>query len=248
MKIKYEGFGYDGEHKSRLIEAEIDESLLDCDIYLEFEKPCGKKLVSEPLEIIKDEENKKGLCSYWLHNELLNQVGYLKIQLVAKKTEYTEKSRIYEYYVAQSINASERINSEFKDVLTDLKEKVDEIAIGGGTSDYNSLENQPLKVITSMDSKNPVILRSLESGLYRLHGYFKPFENYTGALFTVPAPLFAAIANDGTKTYMQLYFAFNNMIQYFEITDETYTNINVMLNDLVNRITNLEAKIAELGG
>ena len=101
-----------------------------------------------------------------------------------------------------------------------------------GTSDYNNLENQPIKIINSMDSTNPVNLRSLESGLYRLYGYFKPYEDYTGNLFTVPAPLFSAVVNNGTITYIQLYFAYGNMIQYFELTDSDFTNKNIMLNDL----------------
>ena len=268
MKIKFDGYGYSGEHKSRLIEFEIDKKLIDCEIYLEFKKECGKKLVTKPLEIILDTENDRGVGSYWLGNELLDNVGYLKMQLVAKGSEYIEKSSIYSYYVSESINASETINSEFEDVITDLEKKkadgieysegtlkltakglvIGEVEIsGGGVSDYNNLSNQPLKVITSLDSNNPVNLRSLESGLYRLHGYFKPYESYTGA-FTVPAPLFAAVVNNGSVTYMQLYFAYNNMIQYFELTDEAFTNTNVMLNTLVTKITELEEKVAKIGG
>ena len=115
MTITYNGYGYQGEHNSRVLLISIDEDLRSNDIYLEFEKPSGKKLVSSKLELVNGEGY------YLLPSELLTDIGYLKMQLVARDTDYIEKSRIYEYYIAQSINATETIESEFEDALTELE-------------------------------------------------------------------------------------------------------------------------------
>lgn len=104
--------------------------------------------------------------------------------------------------------------------------------------DFNVMSDA-VKVIDSSDSSNPVNLRSLESGLYKLYGYFIPYEGYAGSMFTVPAPLFGAVVNNGTISYIQLYFAYNNMIQYFELTDSSFTNKNVMLSS-IGELSNLK--------
>lgn len=115
MTITYNGYGYQGEHNSRVLLISVREELRSNDIYIEFEKPSGKKLASSKLDLVD------GSGYYLLPSELLTDIGYLKIQLVARDVDYIEKSRIYEYYIAQSINAMDSIESEFEDVLTELE-------------------------------------------------------------------------------------------------------------------------------
>lgn len=111
-----------------------------------------------------------------------------------------------------------------------------------GTTDYDSLENQPIKRITSMDGENPIVLRSLKSGAYLLHGWFSP---YTGSTVKMAAqtPVIAVVATSSDTSYIQLFFPFNNIIQYFEIKDDNFTSKNVSLNNLLSRIEALEEKI-----
>lgn len=249
MKIEYNEFGYNGEHLSRKVVVIVEESLQDKNIYIEFQKPDGKKLVSQKLTIIE------GTCNCYLCKELLDQVGYLKMQLVAKGENYVEKSQIYEYYVSVSINATDEVVSEFKDVLIDLEErKADSISYennqlqlmangkpigevitisggGSGTTDYNKLENKPIEKLVSMDYENPIILRDLESNVYVLHGYFKPFVS-SDTILAAQTPVQVGIARSSDISYVQLLFPFNNMIQYFEITDNSYTENSFSLNDL----------------
>lgn len=249
MNIEFKEFCYNGEHLSRIVVINVEEGLQDKSIYLEFQKPDCKKLVSQKLDIVE------GKCDYYLCKELLDQIGYLKLQLVAKGDNFIKKSKIYEYYVATSINATDETVSEFKDVLTGLEEsKADSLVYennqlqllangkpvgepitisggGGGTTDYEKLENRPIEKLVSMDYEKPIILRDLESNVYVLHGYFKPFAT-SDVLMAAQTPIQVGIAKSSEISYVQLMFPFNNMIQYFEISDNSYTENSLSLNDL----------------
>lgn len=85
-----------------------------------------------------------------------------------------------------------------------------------------------VKEIVNMDSTKPISLRTLESGVYVLHGYFKPCEAVT-QLVMAQVPLYASVANVGTMSYVQLFYSVNNSIQYLEITDETFVFDTVSL-------------------
>ena len=55
------------------------------------------------------------------------------------------------------------------DVYAQLMEKLNSIDPNGGGRTY------PIKYVESMDTENMVNLRDIESGIYILYGYFKPF-------------------------------------------------------------------------
>ena len=117
MTIENNEIGYNGEHLSRVVVVNVEEELRDKDIYLEFQKPSGKKLVSSKLTL------EDGKCEYYLGKDLLDEIGYLKIQVVAKGENFVKKSSRYGLYIADSINASEEVNEEFEDVLTEKEKK-----------------------------------------------------------------------------------------------------------------------------
>lgn len=254
MDIVFSDYGFNGEDNSRLITINVESALQNKRIWLEFQKPHGQKMVSD--ELSNDLNN--GSIEYYLRSDLLDEIGNLKMQVIASEVGFVKKSKIYEYYVAKSINATEQIADETPSVFDKLGIIVNDgdgtnyladdgtyKTVSGGVADYNDLTNQPIIIITSLDSANPVNLRSLASGLYRLHGYFKPYATFTGA-FTVPTPLFSAVVNNGDTSYVQLYFAYNNMIQYFELTDENFTNTNVMLNSVLSQLSDLNDRVTAL--
>lgn len=115
MTIENNEIGYNGEHLSRLLVVNVEEELRDKDIYLEFQKPSGKKLVSSKLTL------EDGRCEYYLGKDLNDENGYLKIQVVAKGENFVKKSSKYGLYISDSINASEEVNEEFEDVLIELE-------------------------------------------------------------------------------------------------------------------------------
>lgn len=75
-------------------------------------------------------------------------------------------------------------------------------------------------------------LRTLETGLYLLYGYFTPYVGSNVSMLA-PAPSLTSIINDEDITYVQIYFAYRNQIQYLEIKDDWYERTNVYLNKLV---------------
>lgn len=92
----------------------------------------------------------------------------------------------------------------------------------------NSGGGGAVKMIENMDSTNPVSLRDLASGVYVLHGYFKPC-NAVSNVVMAQTPLYASVVYSANMSYIQLFYAVGNSIQYFEITDETFTLETVSL-------------------
>lgn len=90
--------------------------------------------------------------------------------------------------------------------------------LGGG--DYNALNNQPVKWVNSEEG-NPVIVRTLNSGLYIFSGTFLP---YTGADETMSfsAKCLVQVLNTGTTTYLMIFYPPNATFQYCKITNGVY--------------------------
>lgn len=235
----------------------------DKDLYLEFEKSNGEKYVSKPLKLNKKEDGTYN-ATFEMVNSLLDSKGELKCEVVLRNDDnYVFKSYTYKFYVMDSINASETLQKENPDFISEAKKTLDEMknivdtsgdgtkylandgqykTVTGGTSDYNVLENKPIEVIESMDRNNPVILKSLQSGAYMLHGYFKAYEGAPKSIIA-QIPLVAYVATTSTTSYIQLFFAYNNQIQYYAITENDYDSQSVSISDLVSRIEALESKV-----
>ena len=122
--IEFYDFGFNGEHLSRIVVVNVEEGLQNKDVYLEFQKPNGEKYVSKKIILVD------GKCDYLLHKTLCDEVGYLKLQLVAKGEDFIQKSKVYEYYIATSINATDEVFDEgFEDVITGIEiSKADDIS------------------------------------------------------------------------------------------------------------------------
>lgn len=99
-------------------------------------------------------------------------------------------------------------------------------------------------------SDNPVVLRTLASGTYVLKGKFIP---YTGSTRTVSftSSLLVNIITKTAGTHVQVFYPVNNVVQFLEITDESYERTDIELNELLARLEALEnggssARIAEV--
>lgn len=92
-------------------------------------------------------------------------------------------------------------------------------------------EDIPAIKLTSMDSSNPIVLRNLDSNVYVLHGYILPYQG-SSDLYAAQTPIQAGVAKSSDASFVQLFFPYNNMLQYFEITDSSYTENTVNLNEV----------------
>lgn len=162
--------------------------------------------------------------------------------------EYLDKTSEKYKVLEQIVNAIK--GDEVKNIKTtsELNEWLMKIANsiitggGSGVSDYNKLENVPITSVINMDANNPFVLKTLASGVYLLHGYFKANEVTTNKI-VAQVPMMASVSTSSTKSFIQLFFAYNNQIQYLEITDEDYTMTNFSLTNLASRIEALESKV-----
>lgn len=241
------------ENKAVILCFYLTEKMLSKDFYLDIEKPDGTKFRTQKLTT---EDNK---INYEVPNSILDISGFMNIEVILQKDDVIEKYPSLSFKVEEAINAIETLPEDNPTLLMKM-EKVVEIIdtdgdgtkylsddgtykeVSGGSTDYDDLENKPIKRMVSMDGNNPVILKELESGVYLLHGWFSP---YTGSTVKMAAqtPVIATVATSSTASYIQLFFPFNNIIQYFEIKDDDFTSKNVSLNNLLSRIEALEGKI-----
>lgn len=75
--------------------------------------------------------------------------------------------------------------------------------------------------VENTDSENKIPLRSLDSGMYILYGYFTAYEGCTKA-FSFSADMIAAVLKETDTSYVQIFYPKGNAIQYLEISDGDY--------------------------
>lgn len=73
--------------------------------------------------------------------------------------------------------------------------------------------------LESMDRNNPIVLRGLADGLYKIRGYMKYYEGFSGIIAADPSVL-VQIGNSSTKTYVL--FVDYSGFQKYEITNTSY--------------------------
>ena len=87
--------------------------------------------------------------------------------------------------VVTSINNTETVVEEYHDVLEQWKQHVYDVTY-------------QIKRVESLDTENMVYLRDLESDLYMLHGYFKPFPGSDSTLFVDKGFYMVARTDEGS--------------------------------------------------
>lgn len=200
------GKTYENEATTLMYELKGEE-LLTKDFYIEFEKPDGTKISTSKLEIeIREDEiiKTEGIVKYSIPNSLLDLKGTLKVEAVLRNSEgLVWKSYTQKFEILESINASEAIPEQYPDIIGEIQKIINS---GGGTSDYNNLENKPITYITGTD-ETPLYLNQLATGKYIINGLYMPYEN-------------ADISSTGNNTYIEV--------------ETTETEVYVLLNDILN--------------
>lgn len=113
--------------------------------------------------------------------------------------------------------------------------------------------SQTVAKIENLDKTNKFPLRSLESGSYILHGYFTPYEGGDSTMVFTDNILVNALKSN-TESHIQIFYPYNNCVQYLKITDTTYERKNIYLNNLVSvgdmptSLPNPNALVINFGG
>ena len=116
--------GRSGENECTQLEITLDECLCDKWVYIDFIKPDGSKYKTPKLDIV---DNK---VIYDIPNALLQERGYLKVQVVLQNDEgEIWKSNIKTYGVNPSINATDDIPNQ-DDFITEAQRLLNEVEEG----------------------------------------------------------------------------------------------------------------------
>lgn len=232
------------ENKAVTLCFHLTEKMLNKDFYLDIEKPDGSKFRTKKLIA---EDNK---INYQVPNSILDVSGFMNIEVILQEDDIVEKYPSLNFKIEEAINAIETIPDDNPTLVQQMSKVVDLIdTTGSGTkylSDdgtYKTIDSNAIKEIESMDATNPIVLRNLDSGCYFLHGYILPFSG-SDALFAAQTPIQVNIAKSSDISFVQLFFAFNNQLQYFEITDSSYTMKNILFNEILTRLAALESKVS----
>ena len=101
----------------------------------------------------------------------------------------------------------------------------------------------PVTYLESLDSENRTPLRSLDSGTYILHGYFTSYEGAAN-VYTFSAGMLVSIVKTTATSYVQIFYAKSNAIQYLEITDDNVTRKDaklVNMESIANKVDDIHS-------
>lgn len=70
--------------------------------------------------------------------------------------------------------------------------------------------------------------RELATGLYTFHGFFTPYFG-SDVSMNAPYPVLGSVINDGDISYVQILFPYKNQVQYLEVTDTSYVEQKLRL-------------------
>lgn len=99
-----------------------------------------------------------------------------------------------------------------------------------------NMQSSPIAKVVSPDPDgNTVYLRDLESGSYVLSGAFKPYEG-SGTVCRFSSDLLVNVVkgtlNKVPTSHIQIFYPVHNVVQFVDVTDETYKRTDIKLNDL----------------
>lgn len=90
-------------------------------------------------------------------------------------------------------------------------------------SDIDEQLDNIVKYIESEDSSNPIILRNLDSGLYKIYGYFKYYSSYSGISAVDP---FAYLIVEKGTSYSYVTIISTNDAKKYKITNSDYEDLD----------------------
>lgn len=107
----------------------------------------------------------------------------------------------------RELKSSNQLVSNESYIITDIDEQLDNIYIYKETLDVN----------------NPIILRNLSSGVYKLYGYFKYYTGYSGISGIDP---FAYAIIEKSSSYSYATIISSNEVNHYKITDSSYEDLD----------------------
>ena len=96
--------------------------------------------------------------------------------------------------------------------------------------------------LENLDSNNKIPLRSLDSGIYVLHGYF---TSYAGApnSYAFSQGMLVSVGKATNQSYVQIFYSKDNTIQYLVITDDSVERKDaklVNMESIANKVTEID--------
>ena len=96
--------------------------------------------------------------------------------------------------------------------------------------------------LENLDNTNRIPLRSLDSGMYVLHGYF---TSYAGApnSYTFSQGMLVSVGKATNQSYVQIFYSKDNTIQYLVITDDSVERKDaklVNMESIANKVTDID--------
>ena len=254
LKLPKKTIGKTFENEATILKILLHGDMVENDVYLEFKKEDCSKFMTQPLQIVNDEDNNY-YVEYKMPNSLLDQIGNLRMEIVLRKDDYVFKSYAIDFDVLDSINASNEVAQENDDFFSYVMDRVNIIQkdgegnkyladdgtykeVQGGASDYDDLTNKPITRVVSGDKTNKYPLRDLETGQYILTGYFTPYSGIDVSM--VAMDVFTIVTRTDSTSYIQMIFPFNNQIQYIKTTDTSYEMNFLSLNNLQKKMNVVE--------
>lgn len=170
------------------------------------------------------------ICSWLISQNATKRAGSLSFVLRyacldGESIEYQWFTDIHSgVSVAASISNGEAIVEEYADVLEQWRQNI----VDG---EYH------IKYVESLDDKNLICLRDLESGLYILHGYFKPFPDSDSTLIVDKGFYMVARLDEGSHLLAISPLNFKTTCHEILVDDTaekgfTYTSNRINLLDL----------------
>lgn len=100
----------------------------------------------------------------------------------------------------------------------------------------------PITLIENTDKTNKTPIRSLDSGTYVLKGYFTAYSGST-ASYTFSSGMLVSVVKTTSISYVQIFYAKSNTIQYLEISDTEVTRQDAKLTYMestANKVTDID--------
>lgn len=110
-----------------------------------------------------------------------------------------------------------------------------------GIAVAEALAGLPIKYVEgSSNADETTYLRDLESGTYVLKGTFKPYKG-SGTVCKFSSNLLVNVVkgtlNKVPTSHIQIFYPVHNVVQFCDITDESYKRTDIKLNELANATT-----------
>lgn len=87
----------------------------------------------------------------------------------------------------------------------------------------SDIDEYTYKYVKSEDSSNPIILRNLDTGLYKIYGYFKYYSSYSGISAVDP---FAYVIVEKGSSYSYVTVISTNSAKRYKITNSSYEDLD----------------------